>query len=91
MDIEQEIKQRLQALAPVRLSLQNDSRLHAGHAGNNGGGHFSLLIVSETFCGQTRLTRQRLVKQRLHDLFPTHIHALSIKAASPDEYFHHNA
>lgn len=85
-DTENEIRTRLAALAPLHLDLRNDSHLHAGHAGNTGGGHFSLLIVSAAFDGQSRIRRQRLVKNALHDLFPARIHALSIKALAPDEY-----
>ena len=36
-----------------------------------------------------RLQRQRMIKQLLQDLFSDGlIHALSIKATTPDEYFH---
>ena len=87
-NIEAEITQRLHDLAPLHMELHNDSHLHAGHVGNTGGGHYRLLVVSEAFSGQGRLARQRLVKEKLHDLFPHRIHALSVKAASPEEYFH---
>ena len=90
MNIEAEIQQRQDSLAPLYFELHNDSHLHAGHAGNTGGGHYRLLVVSEAFSKQSRLARQRLVKDKLHDLFPHRIHALSIKAASPEEYFHHS-
>ncbi|MCP2039720.1 BolA protein [Neisseria sp. HSC-16F19] len=83
---EAEIRSRLAVLSPLHLHLQNDSHLHIGHAGNTGGGHFSLVIVSATFEGQSRINRQRLVKNALADLFPTRIHALSIKALTPREH-----
>ena len=85
-DTEAEIRSRLAVLAPLHLDLQNDSHLHTGHTGNTGGGHFSLLIVSAAFEGQSRIGRQRLVKSTLSDLFPACIHALSIKALTPGEY-----
>ena len=48
-----------------------------------------VVIVSEAFDGVSRLDRQRTIKTLLHDLFSEgRIHALSIKAATPDEYFH---
>ena len=86
-----DIEERLRAAFPdAEFAVQDDSHLHAGHAGNTGGGHYRLLVVSEAFSQQSRLARQRLVKDKLHDLFPHRIHALSIKAASPEEYFHHS-
>lgn len=87
-ELETEIRTRLAALAPLHLDLRNDSHLHVGHAGNTGGSHFSLLIVSAAFAGQSRIERQRWVKRILQDLFPARIHALSIKALAPEEYPH---
>lgn len=90
MSTEQEIQQRLKVLAPLHMELHNDSHLHAGHAGNTGGGHYRVLVVSDVFVDQSRLNRQRMVKDQLYDLFPNRIHALSIRALSSDEYFSSN-
>ena len=79
------IKQRLQALEPHELSLQDDSALHVGHAGNQGGGHFSLSISSAHFSGKSQVMRHRLVYVQLADLIPNKIHALSINATVPQE------
>ena len=40
-----------QALAPSRLEVQDDSHLHAGHAGAREGRHFSVRIDAEAFRG----------------------------------------
>ncbi len=85
MNLEQEITQRLQALEPSTLEIKNDSHLHAGHAGNNGGSHFSLRITSSHFCGKSLIMRHRLIYQKLADLMPHKIHALSIHAIATDE------
>ncbi len=88
MNIQQEIERRLQTLAPQIFEFRDDSHLHAGHAGNRGGGHYAVLVVSAVFEGISRINRQRMIKEPLHDLFSDGlIHALSIKAATPDEYF----
>lgn len=87
MNIAEEIQRRLADLQPQYFALQDDSHLHAHHAGNQGGGHYRIIVVSEQFAGETRLNRQRMIKTALADLFVHHIHALSIKAATPDEYF----
>jgi BolA protein len=83
MNLTELIKQRLQALEPLELSIQDDSALHAGHAGNQGGGHFSLSLSSAHFSGKSQIMRHRLVYAQLADLIPNKIHALSINATVP--------
>ena len=79
---------RLAALEPVHLGLEDDSAGHAGHPGAaRGGGHFSLTIVTERFSGAPRLARHRAVLDRVGDLIPHPVHALAIRAYTPDEYF----
>jgi BolA protein len=81
------LQNRLAPLAPVVFELADDSAEHAGHAGAAaGGGHFSLLIVSEQFAGLTRLARHRAVLDRVGDLIPHPVHALAIRAYAPDEF-----
>ena len=80
------IQQRLAVLAPIRSELIDDSARHAGHEGaRGGGGHYRLLIVSSAFAGKGRLARHRMVHEALGDLMRNRIHALSIKALTPDE------
>jgi BolA protein len=79
------IQHRLASLQPVSLEIQDDSALHAGHAGNTGGGHFTLKIVSSQFSQKSQIIRHRLIYQALTDLIPQQIHALSILAISPDD------
>ncbi len=83
-----EMIRRLEAaLSPTRLTLQNDSDQHLGHAGHDGSGesHFSLEIASPEFAGLNRVQRQRLVYRALGDLLQTKVHALQIKACAPGE------
>ena len=48
----EELAARLQAaLTPERLEVQDDSHLHAGHAGAREGRHFSVRIRSARFAG----------------------------------------
>lgn len=80
------IRARLNAtLAPTEMQLQDDSHLHAGHAGARSGGHYSLRIVSPQFAGLRTLQRHQLVYRSLGELMQTDIHALSIQALTPDE------
>jgi len=85
MPLIDEIRSRLAILEPTQLDIQDDGARHAGHAGNTGGGHFTLTIVSSHFCGKSQIIRHRSVYQALADLIPTRIHALSIHANAPDE------
>lgn len=84
-----DIKQALQTLKPELIEIEDDSASHAGHAGNTGGGHYNLLIVSQAFDGLSLLQRHKLVFAQVDDLMQTRIHALSIRAKTPAE--HHNA
>ena len=81
------IEERLRrALEPQALQINDDSAAHAGHAGaREGGGPFTVLIVSRQFTGKALLQRHRLVYAALQDLMPGEIHALSIKAYTPEE------
>jgi BolA protein len=81
-DIEEALRA---ALAPQALAVQDDSHLHAGHAGAREGRHFSVRIVSAHFNGLSRLARHRVVYDVLRDLIPRGIHALAIDARAPGE------
>ena len=85
MNLLETMQHRLAKLQPVSLEIQDDSALHAGHAGNTGGGHFTLKIVSSQFSQKSQIIRHRLIYQALADLIPQQIHALSILAISPDD------
>lgn len=84
-DLADEVRSRLQALAPQTLDLRDDSARHAGHAGSNGGGHLVLHIVSAQFEGLGTLARHRRVYALVGDLMPGRLHALAIHAQTPDE------
>jgi len=73
------------ALQPSQLEVQDDSHLHAGHAGAREGRHFTVRITSTRFAGCSRVARHRLVYDALRLLMPAGIHALAIEAHAPDE------
>jgi BolA protein len=80
------IRHHLSALEPERLEVEDQSHLHAGHAGARaGGGHFAVLIVSQHFSGKSLLERHRMVYRALRNAMQTEIHALSIQAYAPGE------
>ncbi len=73
------------ALEPLELEVQDDSHLHAGHAGAREGGHYTVRILSHRFDGMPRVTRHRLVYDALQGLIRSGIHALAIQARSPHD------
>ena len=73
------------ALAPTSLQVQDDSHLHAGHAGAREGRHFSVQISSSRFTGLGRVARHRLVYDSLGSLAAHGVHALAIVARAPGE------
>lgn len=86
-DVAATLRARLAPLLPAILEIRDDSAAHVGHAGAaDGGGHFSLLIVSEVFTGLPRLQRHQRVLREVADLLPHPVHALSIKALTPEEF-----
>jgi len=78
------IRTRLSVLEPTTLDIRDDSHLHAGHAGAQGGaGHYHVRIVSMRFAGLSPVARHRLVYDLLQDLIPHPIHALALDAQAP--------
>lgn len=76
--IEQTLKDNLN---PEFLEVQNNSHLHAGHAGDNGTGetHFKVMIQSDDLCELGRINSHRKINQLLKDEFDKGLHALELK------------
>lgn len=73
-------------LAPSQLAIEDESHLHAGHAGAAGGaGHFRIKITAQAFTGLNGVARHRLVYGALKEYMPHEIHALAIHALAPNE------
>ena len=81
-DIERALRE---ALSPLQLEVQDDSHLHAGHAGAREGRHFTVRLTSARFNGLSRLARHRLIYDALQLLIPRGIHALAIEARAPGD------
>ena len=88
MTMKQLIEARIgAALNPTALRVEDESHLHAGHAGWREGGetHFRLVVVSAAFEGKSRVERHRLVNEALRPAFERGLHALAIQAKAPGE------
>lgn len=83
------------AFSPERLTVINESHLHAGHHHVEHGHeavfdgtsetHFRIRIVSPNFAGMSRIDRHRAVNQLLADELKAGVHALAIEPAAPGE------
>ncbi|MDX1443176.1 MAG: BolA family protein [Gammaproteobacteria bacterium] len=80
------MRESLAALEPVALEIKDESHKHVGHAGAQSGmGHFAMTIASPAFEGKSTLERHRLVYDTLGEMMHTDIHALSIRALTPED------
>ena len=87
MSVKDQIHQRLmESLNAESVEIEDQSHLHAGHAGAaSGGGHYDVIVISSAFNHLNTLGRHRLIYSAVDDLMKKEIHALSIQAFSPDE------
>ena len=75
-------------LHPTELRVDDESHLHAGHAGSREGGetHFRIDVVSEAFAGKSRVARHRMINELMAEAFGRDgLHALAIRARAPGE------
>ena len=81
-----EIRTRLAVLSPTILEIEDDSALHAGHAGAlGGGGHYRVTIVGDCFKARNTVARHRMIYDALGDMMRGQVHALSIRALTAEE------
>lgn len=73
------------ALAPVHLEVVNESGMHNVPPGSQT--HFRVTVVSEAFAGEALLARHRRVNGLLAAQFDAGLHALSVHALTPEEWF----
>jgi BolA family transcriptional regulator, general stress-responsive regulator len=74
------------ALGATSVHIEDDSAAHAGHAGAASGSHYTVTIVADGFAGKARVARHRLVYDALAEEMRRGIHALAIKAYTPQEF-----
>jgi len=83
--IERELRRALDA---VHVEVEDESRLHAGHAGAAPGGetHYRVRVVSPRFEGLGRVAAQRLVYDALRGELETGLHALALQTLTPAQW-----
>lgn len=86
MNLEQQLKERLQQLAPTHLDVVNESSGHGGYFPGKES-HFKVIVVSEVFAGLRLVQRHQKIYAAAGDLLsPGKIHALAIHAFLPEEW-----
>src|SRR5262245_13758817 len=75
------------AFPDAEFTLEDQSHLHAGHAGARPEGetHFKLHAVAPAFAGKSRVERHRMINAVLTDELSGPVHALAIVARAPGE------
>ncbi|MCG6940307.1 MAG: BolA family transcriptional regulator [Thiohalocapsa sp.] len=74
-----------ESLTPMHLEITDESHMHSVPEGAES--HFKVLVVSDAFAGATRIGRHRRINTLLRDELASGLHALSIHAWTPDEWF----
>ncbi len=89
MTTKERIEQTLRrALAATEVAVEDESALHAGHAGAAaGGGHYRVTVVSPLFEGKSLVARHRLVYDALAVEMQQEIHALALTTLTPGQKF----
>ncbi len=78
-----------QAFPEAAIQVEDESHLHVGHAGAEGGaGHFRVRVVDARFNGLQRIAKHRLVYDAVSDWMPDRVHALNIIAMTLEEAEH---
>jgi len=86
------MKQKLEAgLLPVKLSIVDESHLHAGHkfaqeSGRTSETHFRVFAVSRAFEGKSLVNRHRLCYSLIQqELKEGGVHAVALTTLTPEE------
>ncbi len=82
---EESINNKLESFFnPTILKIVNESGNHA--VPKNSETHFKIIIVSDLFQGATLVERHRMIYKQLDEELRSGVHALSIKAFTPEEW-----
>lgn len=86
MAMQSQLERKLsESFSPMHLEVINESYMHNVPAGSES--HFKVVVVAEDFESQPRVARHRLVNEAVAEELEAGIHALSINAMTPSEWF----
>ncbi|MBY0502030.1 MAG: BolA family transcriptional regulator [Alphaproteobacteria bacterium] len=93
MTLKNQIETKLDRLfSPSYLKVEDNTSKHVGHENYKPGGesHFRVVLVSAKFTNTTRIQRHQMVYACLSEELKKCIHALELKALSPEEVVESN-
>ena len=70
----------------IKIEIIDESSKHAQHSGNNGGGHYQALIISNDFENKSLVERHQMIYKALGKLITNEIHAFSMKTMTESEF-----
>lgn len=86
MTMQSQLERKLsESLNPMHLEVINESYMHNVPEGSES--HFKVVVVTEAFENQSRVRRHRSVNDAVARELKAGIHALSINAMTPAEWF----
>jgi BolA family transcriptional regulator, general stress-responsive regulator len=69
-----------EAFTPTQLDIVDNTWMHSGHAGSNGGAHLKITIASNKFNNVMIIDQHRMVQDVLKEAMASQfIHALELK------------
>lgn len=86
MPMQSQLEKKLsESLKPMHLEVVNESYMHNVPEGSES--HFKVVVVSEAFENQPRVARHRMVNEAVAEELVAGIHAFSVNAMTPSEWF----
>lgn len=86
MPMQSQLEKKLsESLNPMHLEVINESYMHNVPEGSES--HFKVVVVTEAFENQPRIARHRLVNEAVAEELKGGIHAFSVNAMTPEEWF----
>lgn len=84
MSIQASIEDKLQALEPLYLKVENESHMH--NVPTDSETHFKVTLVSERFAGMMPVKRHQQIYALLADELAGPVHALALHPYTPEEW-----
>lgn len=84
MSVESTILNKLNALEPTHLKVENESHMHSVPA--NSETHFKVVIASSAFEGMRSVKRHQTIYGLLADELAGPVHALALHTYTPSEF-----
>lgn len=82
--VENRIREKLQAFAPLELQVVNESHMHSVPKGSET--HFKVVLSSAQFEGKRQVQRHQLVYACLAEELQNGVHALALHTYNPEEW-----